>query len=253
MRAVLTGEHPVLTKRRDQLKHIPSNPRCKLCAAPFAGPGGAVLRHFGFARFYGNPTLCENCISQFRKAGVFGAEIPLSMLFADIRGSTGIGERMRPAAFRKYLADFYKVGSDVIFRHEGLVDKFVGDEVIGLFFGGITGPAHAAEAVAAAIELGAWARQPDASVEGPVPLGVAVHTGEAYVGTTGPEGAVDDFTALGDAVNTTARLASSAAAGEVIVSVAAAEAAGRAADGVERRTLDLRGRHETVDVFVFAA
>jgi adenylate cyclase len=78
-----------------------------------------------------------------------------------------------------------------------------------------------------------------------------VHTGEAYVGTTGPEGAVDDFTALGDVVNTTARLASSAGAGELLVSVAAAQAAEYAIDGLDRRTLEVRGRHEPIDIVVF--
>ncbi len=59
-----------------------------------------------------------------------------------------------------------------------------------------------------------------------------------------------DFTALGDAVNTTARLASAAAAGELLVSVAAAEAAGRPTAGAERRTLEIRGREATLDVVV---
>ena len=83
---------------------------------------------------------------------------------------------------------------------------------------------------------------------GPIPIGAGVHTGEAYVGTTGPEGAVDDFTALGDVVNTTARLASSAAAGEILVTVAAAEAAEYETNGLERRNLEVRGRHEPIDV-----
>jgi adenylate cyclase len=131
-----------------------------------------------------------------------------------------------------------------------LVDKLVGDEVIGLFFGGVSGPDHARFAVAAATELVSRASQDDASPAGAIPIGAGVHTGEAYVGTTGPEGAVEDFTALGDVVNTTARLASTAAAGELLVSVAAAEAAERAIDGLERRTLEVRGRHEPVDVVV---
>ena len=85
---------------------------------------------------------------------------------------------------------------------------------------------------------------------GPIPIGAGVHTGEAYVGTTGPAGAVDDFTALGDVVNTTARLASSAAAGEILVTVAAAEAADYETNGLERRNLEVRGRHEPIDVVV---
>ena len=70
------------------------------------------------------------------------------------------------------------------------------------------------------------------------------------MGATGPIGAVDDFTALGDAVNTTARLASAAMAGEVLISTAAAEAAATPIAGLERRTLDIRGRTESIDVIV---
>jgi adenylate cyclase len=249
-RRVLTGEHPDLTKMRRRFQRIPTSPRCKLCSAPFEGLGGAVLRHMGFARFSGNPTLCVNCIQQFRKAGTFGAEIPVTLLFADVRGSTGIGERLRPSEFRAYLDRFYRAGTDAILDHGGLVDKLVGDEVIGLFFGGITGPWHQAPAIDAAIDLLERVGRPDATPMGPIPVGAAVHTGEAYVGTTGPAGAVDDFTALGDVVNATARLASAAAAGEVLVSIAAATAAGRDVGDAERRTVDIRGRHDAIDVVV---
>jgi adenylate cyclase len=248
MRAVLTGEHAGLGGIRKTMKRVPTSPRCKLCAAPFSGPGGAVLRHFGYARFAGNPALCVKCIVEFRKRGLTGTEIPVTLLFADVRGSTGIGEQMRPAEFRSYLDRFYRITSDTILRHDGLVDKFVGDEVIGLFFGGVTGPEHAAAAIRAAVEILERTGRPDATPMGPIPIGAGVHTGEAYVGATGPVGAVDDFTALGDVVNTTARLASSAAAGELLLSVAAAEAAGRDLTGAERRALEIRGRGASLDV-----
>ncbi len=253
LRSVLTGEHPGLASNRKRLRRLPSAPRCKLCAAPFAGVGGAILRHFGFGRFPGNPAICSNCISQFLKTGASGAEIPVTLLFADIRGSTGIGERLTPTAFHDFLTLFYRFASASILDHDGLVDKLVGDEIIGLFFGGVTGPKHAEAAVAAATDMVRRAGRQDATPNGPIPIGAAVHTGIAYVGPTGPAGAVDDFTALGDAVNTTARLASAAAAGELLVSVDAAVAAGMDASDAERRTLDLRGREATIDVFVLHA
>ena len=81
-------------------------------------------------------------------------------------------------------------------------------------------------------------------------LGERPCTGAAFVGPTGPATVVDDFTALGDVVNTTARLASAAAAGELLVSVAAAEAGGSVPSDAERRTLEVRGREATVDVVV---
>ena len=252
MRAVLTGDHPRLIDVRNRMKLVPASPRCKLCAAPFGGVGGSILKHFGYARFAGNAALCEKCIRQFRHDGPAGAEIPVSLLFADIRGSTGIAEGMRPADFHSYLDRFYRIGSDVMLRHDGLVDKFVGDEVIGLFFGGVTGPLHPAAAIAAALEILERAGRKDATPMGPIPVGAGVHTGEAYVGATGPEGAPDDFTALGDVVNTTARLASTANAGEVLVSLAAAGAAGNLAPDAERRTLEVRGREATIDVVVLS-
>lgn len=247
-RAVLTGEHPGLQRMRSRFKRIPSSPRCKMCAAPFGGIGGAVMGRIGFGRFPGNPAICTSCVTDWRKQGLTGAEIPVSLLFADVRGSTGIAERMTPTAFRQFLDHFYRIGTDTILRNEGIVDKLVGDEVIGLFFGGVSGPGHAAAAIDAAIELVTRTSRPDASPTGPIPIGAGVHTGDAYVGTTGPAGAVDDFTALGDPVNTTARLAAAAAAGEILLTVAAARAAARWFPDAERRTLEVRGRQEPIEV-----
>lgn len=252
-RAVLTGEHPGLGGRRKAMLRIPASPRCKLCAAPFGGAGGAVLRHFGYSQFGGNPSLCKKCIHEFRVRGISGAEIPVSLLFADVRGSTGLGERMRPADFRAFLDHFYRIGSDAILGADGLVDKIVGDEIIGLFFGGVSGPHHAEAAVHAARAIAERCARDDATSTGPIPIGIGVHHGEAYVGATGPVGAVDDFTALGDVVNATARLASAAAAGEVLVSLEAMAAAGLAPLGNEVRTVELRGREATLDVVVLRA
>jgi adenylate cyclase len=247
---VLRGEHGGLKQMRGHFARIPSSPRCKLCMAPFGPPGGTVMRHFGFARFPGNPAICQNCINGFRKKGLTGAEIPVSLLFADIRGSTGIGERLSPTDFRDFLARFYDVGSDAILSHDGLVDKLVGDEIIGLFFGGVSGPDHAKAAIEAGVDLLERAGRPDASAEGPIPLGAGVHTGIAYVGPAGQAGVVDDFTALGDTVNTTARLASSAGAGELLVSTDAAATADAPTAGLEHRILDVRGREATIEVLV---
>ena len=251
VRAVLTGESPWLAKQRRTFRRIPSPPRCKLCAAPFAGLGGLVFRHAGFRQSSGNPALCTRCISDLRKRQLTGVEIPITLLFSDIRGSTAMGERMRPTDFHTFLDHFYRMASDSIVAHDGIVDKVVGDEVIGLFFGGVTGPRHAAAAVAAAIDLAERARASSTSRMA-IPVGTAIHTGEAFVGATGLGTTVDDFTALGDAVNITARLASAAAAGEVIVSVVTAEAAGMTTDQLERRTVAIRGRIEPIEVVVIS-
>lgn len=251
MRAFLLDEPGRLARMRGVMRRIPSSPHCKLCAAPFEGPGGAVLRHVGFSRFAGNPAICNSCIKGLQKAGIFGAEIPVSLLFADIRGSTGIAERMRPTEFRSFLDRFYRIASEAILEHDGILDKFVGDEAIGLFFKGISGVRHTVAAVAAGSALLGSVGRGDASPLGPIPVGAAVSTGEAYVGSTGAAGVVNDFTALGDVVNTTARLAGAAAAGELLVTVEAADAAELDTNGLHRRSVDVRGRSVPVDVVAF--
>jgi adenylate cyclase len=248
MRGYLSGEDPGLARVRRFMRRLPHGPNCKLCAAPFEGPGGAVLRRLGFARFPGNPAICNACIKGLNKVGVFGAEIPVSLLFADIRGSTGIGERMSPTEFRAFLDRFYQLSARVILHHNGIVDKFVGDEVIGLFFAGVSGSAHSAAAVTAARALLDAVGEAGASDGGPIPVGAAVHSGTAFVGSTGAGGVVSDFTALGDVVNTTARLASQAAAGELLVSTEAANAASLDTVGLERRTVSVRGRSDAIEV-----
>jgi adenylate cyclase len=250
VRAFLTGESPGFDHQRRLFRHIPSSPRCKLCAAPFRGLGSLILKPAGYGRFAGNPAMCEKCIVVLRKQGLSGVEIPVSLLFSDVRGSTALGERLTPTEFHTFLDFFYRLGTQAIEAHDGIVDKIVGDEVIGLFFGGVSGPAHQAAAVRAALSLAEQAAQADATPSGPIPVGTAVHTGTAYVGGSGPAGVVEDFTALGDVVNTTARLASAAGAGEVLISVAAADAAGTVPVGAERRTVDIRGRVEPVEVLV---
>jgi adenylate cyclase len=249
VRLTLTGEYPGMAEQRRRHMRYPSEPRCKLCAVPFGGIGGMIFRPRGYGRS-ANPSLCIRCVDVLRSFGMSGVEIPVSLVFSDVRGSTGLGERMRPAEFHAFLNHFYRLASDAIVAHGGVVDKIVGDEVIGLFIGGIAGREHTAAAVEAAIDLAERAARPDATPSGPIPVGTAVHTGEAFVGATGPGDTVDDFTALGDTVNTTARLASVARAGEVIISLAAAEAADRTNSGHESRRVEIRGRTEPIEVIV---
>jgi adenylate cyclase len=169
------------------------------------------------------------------------------MLFADVRGSTGLAERMTPGDFSDLLNRFYEVAAAVLVEREAIVDKFVGDEVVGLFVPGMSGLDHAAKAIDSAVAL--LEATGHGLVDGPwLPVGAGVHTGVAFVGSVGDKG-VTDFTALGDTVNTTARLASVAGAGEILVTRAAADAAGFVG-GSERRRLELRGRTEPIEVVV---
>ena len=230
---------------RGFFRMLPSSPRCKMCAAPFAGPSAPFMRLLDRGRWDKNPSICGLCFKQLEKARG-GAEIELSMLFADVRGSTGLAEVMGPGAFQNLLGRFYREATNNLVARDGIIDKFVGDEVVALFLPVLAGHDHAAHAIEAAKDL--FRATGHGTETGPwIPLGAGVHTGLAYVGTVGDT--VTDFTALGDSVNVTARLASAAAPGEILVSAASASAA--ALDpGLESRTLTLRGRAEQLEVRV---
>jgi len=230
---------------RRMSRALPSDPRCKLCDTPFGPPGG-VMRYIGFGPSPLNRRICSGCIHALEKRPG-GAEVEISLLFADVRGSTRLAEQLGAEAFSQLMSRFYGTAAQVVDRLNGIVDKFVGDEVVALFIPGFAGTDHAADAIEAAQDL--LARTGHADADPWVPVGAGVHTGVAFVGSIG-EGDAVDFTALGDSVNTASRLASSAATGEILVSSSAAAAAGLARDELELRSLELRGRAEHVDAVV---
>jgi adenylate cyclase len=243
-RDVLTNGNSRERKLRGLYRRIPHEPRCKVCAAPFSGVGGPLMRLIGKRPSQQTPKICGSCYD-FLAEHHGGAEIEVSLLFADVRGSTGIAEGISSGEFRDLMNRYYSTASKVVFDHDGSVDKFVGDELVAMFFPLLTGERHAARAVETATALLRAAGHGDPG--GPwLPVGAGVHTGPAWVGSVG-EGARTELTVLGDTVNVTARLASAAEAGEVLVTSAAATAAGLD-DTLERRELELRGREERTEV-----
>ena len=229
---------------RKVLKHIPADPRCRMCASPFSGPGAPVMRLMGKRPSPANPNWCNSCF-EFMAKHHGGAEVPGAMLFADIRGSTTLAEGMTPGEYHAVLDRYFATATSVVFKHDGFVDKFVGDELVALFFPLLTGERYVARAVVAAQDL--LRQTGHADPGGPwVPVGVGVHAGLAWFGVIGDEGH-RELTAVGDTVNVAARLASIAEAGEVIVSADAA-AASDLDPGLVRHVRALKGKELPTEV-----
>jgi adenylate cyclase len=226
---------------------LPASPRCKLCNAPFKSWGGVLMRLSGRDQSRYNPRYCEKC-DQFEKAG--GAEVVLTMFFADVRGSTALAEGMSALDFSRLMNRFYAVASDALIHKDAMVDRLIGDEVIGLFIPGVAGPEHPRLAIEAAQDL--LHVTGHASRGGPwLPVGIGIHTGPAFVGVVGgTDDKPTDFTALGDNVNITARLASAAGPGEILISDATFAAAGLELGHLEQRQLELKGKSESTGVRV---
>jgi adenylate cyclase len=249
-RRMLTGDIPRLQRMRRIWGALPAPPRCKLCNAPFRGPGGVLMRTLAYGPSPLNRRLCKWCIRAAHKHPG-GAELEITVLIADVRGSTALAERMAPEEFSRLMARFYGAAAEAVDDWDGIVDKFVGDGAVALFIPGFAGSDHAADAIAAARALLEQTGNGDGS-EPWIPVGAAVHTGMSFVGAIG-EGDARDFTALGDTVNAAARLSGLARAGEVLISSECAAAAGYDTSGLERRTLELRGRGQSIDAWVAPA
>jgi adenylate cyclase len=244
-RTLTQGEAPVQNIRR-LFGLLPASPRCKLCNAPFRSWGGVLMRLIGRPQSVKNPQYCEPCA--FQHPG--GVEVELTMLFADVRGSTVIAEGMSPADYSKLIERFYAEATDVLVRQDALIDRLVGDQVVALFVPGFGGPQHAARAIKSAQALRRRAGKLD-SQGAWLPIGIGIHTGRAFVGVVkgGPDG-MSDFTMLGDDVNVTARLASAAAPGEILVSDVACAAADHDVAELEHRQLQVKGKSVEIGVRV---
>ncbi|MEX1247988.1 MAG: adenylate/guanylate cyclase domain-containing protein [Anaerolineales bacterium] len=176
----------------------------------------------------------------------------MSMIFADIRGSTTLAEKMNPAEFSTLINRFYSISSDILAMEKGFVDKLAGDQVSAFFVPGLAGEEHYKHALDAAKRI--LKATGHADPEGPwVPVGIGVHSGIAYFGAVGKADGLSDLTVLGDPPNTGARLASTAKAGEILVSDRTAQKAKLDTSDLERRTLELKGKSELVDIWVLKA
>ena len=242
-RAYLDGTHYSIVWGKRLFRHIPSSPRCCVCLAPFAGPGGWAFRRVGIRRWEKNPNVCNDCIGTLVKHEVIGAEAEISFLFADVRRSSDLARQMDTYEFARLMQRFYRVANDVLLDHNAILDKFIGDEVVGFFMPFMTGSDHAGAAVRAARELLKAVGHGDADGDEPwLPLGVGVNTGTTFVGMVS-RGSGSEFTAFGDVINVAAHLAAAAGPGEILATDATVTAAGLPTDGLERRDLSLKGHH----------
>jgi adenylate cyclase len=221
------------------MRRLPAEPRCRLCNAPYGGVGGRIMRRFGFGPSRKNPTLCNTC---FEKAPMGGVDMEIGVLFADIRGFTSLAERTASDEVAELLNRFYAAASAVLTR-SALIDKFVGDEVMALYLPQLLSAHWEDELVRDARELltsvgygtsaGPW-----------VQLGVGLDIGRAYVGNVG-HGEVKDFTAVGDVVNTAARLQAAAGAGQIVLSERLFERLGARPANAAATTLTLKGKQDS--------
>ncbi|MCU0511131.1 MAG: GAF domain-containing protein [Anaerolineae bacterium] len=191
-----------------------------------------------------DPKVLEKLLQNASDNLLAGERVVLSVLFADLRGSTEWAERTAPEELVALLNTFLGMMTDVIFKHGGTLDKFVGDEVIALFGSPVPMEHHACSAARAALEMQRVheAIRSDLRRQGREipPMGIGLSSGEVIAGEFGPP-IRTDFTAMGRVMNLGARLCGSAPAGKIIVSETTRQALGDQAQVLPLEPVSLKG------------
>lgn len=221
---------------------------------PIRGPLSIPLRVFGIGRSKMNPNICTICERSFRyvkKERHISA--PATILFADIRGYTGLTERTDQAVVNDIVSAFQDQCAQAVWAHDGIVNKQMGDGLMAIFNFPIKIERHAAAAVAAATDIqercnSMLDRLSGGGGRGALGVGVGIHTGVVEIGEFSTFRS--DFTAIGSPVNLAARLESAAAPGEIVMSPEVAAEVTGASSGMKARTAALKGFEQPMTVHV---
>jgi adenylate cyclase len=151
---------------------------------------------------------------------------------------------MTVTEFRELINRFFVESTNAIAREDGLLEKLAGDAVAAFWGAGFAGKDYVARTIRAAQKIQKVMEQQK------IPVGIGVHAGVAYFGAMGSAEGLVNISAIGDEVNTAARIASKAAAGEVLISEQALNAAGMDSSQLESRSLELKGLSGPVTVRV---
>jgi len=201
---------------------------------------------------YISPQIAREIVSRADAGNLHlgGEERDVSVLFADIRGFTTISERLSPEGVVNMLNRYLSVVADAVVHHDGIVNKFAGDNIMAVWNAPQSQPQHALLAVRAAWE--AQQKLAELRQEGteslPVQFGIGINTGAALAGNIGSAGR-SEYTVIGDSVNTASRICSSTPGGEVWIG---AETYDQAKDHIEICELEaqqVKGKSEPIKVY----
>jgi len=177
----------------------------------------------------------------------------ITLLFSDIRGFTTLSESRKPEEIVEILNKYFSRQVEVIFRHGGTVDKFIGDAIMAFWGAPVDDPRNAQNAVKAALEMGRvvdeFRRELGGELGKEFDIGIGVHTGPAVVGFIGSENKLD-YTAIGDSVNLASRIeGATKGVARILVSEATRTACGEEFMFTDRDTFKAKGKSEEVRLF----
>jgi adenylate cyclase len=195
-----------------------------------------------------SPAISRKITAEAADIRLGGESQRITLLFADVRGFTTMAETMKPREAVEVLNEFFARMTNVIFEHDGTLDKYLGDGLMALFGAPFALQNDAEAAVRAAVNMQkSLAELNKISGKPPLNIGIGIHTGEAVVGFLGTERRMD-YTAIGDTVNVASRLTSQAGPGQIVISNATHAQLGREIPCCPLSAMKLKGRAEPIDV-----
>jgi len=200
-----------------------------------------------------SPALVEQAARGSIELSKGGVLSELTILFSDIRGFTRISETMPAQEVVKMMNDYFELMVDILFEHNGILDKFIGDAIMGLWGAPVKRPDDATNAVRAAVKMQArlkeWNEDRIASGKVPLRIGIGLHTAEVVVGNMGSSKALS-YTAIGDGVNLASRLCGVAREDMVVISEECARRAGKDKFVLEAMPAQhVKNREKPVDIY----
>jgi adenylate cyclase len=204
-----------------------------------------------FERFF-SPGMVQQMVEGKLKLDTVGESRLVTILFADIRGFTAMTENSDAHEIVEILNDYFEVMVDVLFKCNGTLDKYVGDEIMALFGVPVANPDAPLSAVECALEmqtaLQEFNQTRQAENQKAIHIGIGINTGDAVYGAIGSSRTLQ-YTVIGDVVNTASRLCSLAKAGEIIISENTMRQVKDHIDAITLPKVKVKGKHEELTLF----
>ena len=200
--------------------------------------------------------IVDRVVRREQDMGLGGVRREITVLFADVVAFTPLTESKEPEVVVAILNELFTILTEIVFRHGGTVDKFIGDAVMGMWGAPEPQEDHAERAVAAAEDMLRWLEMSNESWRErygvDIKLAIGIHTGPAIVGNVGSETRMT-YTAIGDVVNVAARLEAIARPQQILLTAATREAAGEGFEYIDAGERELAGRSGTVHLYAVHA
>jgi adenylate cyclase len=204
-----------------------------------------------FSRYVA-PEVAEEVLKDPEHAMLSGERRQATVLFCDIRGFTSMSERLTPEQVVSLLNDFYTLMIETVSKHDGSLQKFLGDAVLAVFGAPIAHPDHAARAVLTALDMRAavadLGKRRRALGLPPFEVGIGVSVGEVVAGTVGTEERME-YTVIGDSVNVASRLQDRAKPGSILLSRRTYDAVRDVVDAKSLGAIKVKGKEAEVEVY----